>query len=142
MSSNKMAKEDIIRLFEDAYTTIFCTHNKDGTIHAIPIWYRYRDDEFYFISIRKSRRVANLKRNNNVSLSFIIQGEGDTPTKVALVYGKAEFGFEPDEGYDEFAHWVAEKYSAQSESGAFAKFDHENFVTVKVTPDKIVHFYP
>ncbi len=137
-----MTKEDIYGLFEDAYTTIFCTHNKDGTIHAIPIWYRYRDNEFFFVSIKKSRRVANLKRNNVVSLSFIIQGVGDVPTKVALVYGKAELGFEPDEGYDEFARWVAEKYSAQIESEALAKFDHENFITVKVTPDKVVHFYP
>ncbi len=59
-----------------------------------------------------------------------------------MVYGKAELGFEPDEGYDEFARWVAEKYSAQIESEALAKFDHENFITVKVTPDKVVHFYP
>ena len=137
-----MTEEDIVSLFEDAYTTIFCTHNKDGTIHAIPIWYRYRDGEFYFVSIKRSRRVANLRRNNDISLSFIIQGERDTPTKVALVYGKAVLGFEPEEGYDEFGRWVAEKYSDHIESGALAKFDHENFITVKVTPDKIVHFYP
>ena len=137
-----MTQEDIIGLFEDAYTTIFCTHNKDGTIHAIPIWYRYRDNAFYFISIKKSRRVANLRRNNDVSLSFIIQGEGDFPTKVALVYGKAELGFVPDEGYGAFGGWIAEKYSDQVESGELAKFDHMNFVSVKVTPDKIVHFYP
>ncbi len=142
MSSNKMTQEDIESLFEDAYTTILCSHNKDGTIHAIPIWFRYRDGEFYFVSIKKSRRVMNLKRNNNASMSFIIQGEGETPTKVALVYGKAELGFVPDEGYDTFAQWIAEKYSDHSEASELAKFDGDNFVTLKVTPDKIVHFYP
>jgi len=145
MSSNKMTQEDLISTFEDAYTTIFCSHNKDGTIHAAPIWYRYRDGEFYFVSIKKSRRVANIKCNKNVSLSFLIQGskagEGDIPSKCALVYGKAELGFEPDEGYEEFGTWVFNKY-APPDSDPPAKFDHEHFVTLKVTPDKIVHFYP
>ena len=137
-----MSKTDVEGLFEEAYITIFCSHNKDGTIHAVPIWYKYRDGEFYFVSIKKTRRVSNIKRNNNVSLSFIIQEEGNTPTRVALVYGKAEMGFEPEEGYDEYSQWVAEKYSTHSESSGFAKFDHEMFVTLKVIPDKIIHFYP
>jgi nitroimidazol reductase NimA-like FMN-containing flavoprotein (pyridoxamine 5'-phosphate oxidase superfamily) len=141
MSSNKMSKEDIENLFTDSYTTIFCTHNKDSTIHAAPIWYNYRDGEFHFVSIKKSKRVSNLKRNNNVSLSFLMQGskagEGDTPSKCALVYGKAELGYEPDEGYEAYGAWVFGKYSEQP-----SKFDHNMFVTVKVTPDKIVHFYP
>ena len=71
MSSNKMSPEDVESLFKYAYTTMFCSHNKDGTIHAAPIWYNYRDGEFYFVSIKKSRRVANLKRNNIVSLAFM-----------------------------------------------------------------------
>ncbi len=146
MSSNKMTPEDLEGMFEDAYTTIFCSHNKNGTIHAAPIWYRYRDGVFYFVSIKKTKRVANVKRNSIVSLSFLVQGsktdEGNIPSKCALVYGKAELGFEPEEGYDAFGGWVGEKYSARSESNEFAKFNHENFVTLKVTPDKIVHFYP
>ena len=144
MSSNKMTQEDLESTFEDAYTTIFCSHNKDGTIHAAPIWYNYRDGIFYFVSIKKAKRTHNLKRNNNVSLSFLIQGtktiDGDIPSKCALVYGKAELGFEPEEGYDAFGAWVFSKYAdAGSE---LTKFDHDMFVTVKVTPDKIIHFYP
>jgi nitroimidazol reductase NimA-like FMN-containing flavoprotein (pyridoxamine 5'-phosphate oxidase superfamily) len=144
MSSNKMTPEDIESLFKDSYTTTFCSHNRDGTIHAAPIWYNYRDGAFYFVSIKKTRRVANLKRNNNASLSFLMQGtkaiDGDIPSKCALVYGKAELGFEPTEGYDEYVKWVFGKYaSAGSEP---TKFNHDMFVTVKVTPDKIVHFYP
>ena len=145
MSSNKMTQEDLVSTFEDAYTTIFCSHNKDGTIHAAPIWYNYRDGVFYFVSIKKARRTNNLRLNNNVSLSFLIQGtkavDGEIPSKCALVYGKAELGFEPDEGYETFGAWVFGKY-ASAGSEAPAKFDHENFVTLKVIPDKIVHFYP
>ena len=146
MSSNKMTAEDIESLFQNAYTTMFCSHNKNGTIHAAPIWYNYKDGVFYFVSIKKSKRVANLKHNNIVSLAFLEQGtkagqEGDILSKCALVYGKAVMGFEPEEGYTAYAKWVFGKYAPPG-GDHNPDFDHENFVSVKVIPDKIVHFYP
>ena len=144
MSSNKMTQEDIQSLFRESYTTIFCSHNRDGTIHAAPIWYNYRDNVFYFVSIKKSKRVENIKRNKNVSLSFLMQGskagEGDTPSKYALVYGLAELCFEPEEGYDGYLRWVFGKY--HKEPSYSPEFDGETQVTLRVVPTKIVHFYP
>ena len=144
MSSNKMTKEDLESLFNGSYTTIFCSHNEDGTIHAAPIWYNYRDNVFYFVSIKKSKRVENIKRNTNVSLSFLMQGsesgKGDTPSKCALVYGVAELDFEPEEGYDEYVRWVMGKY--HTEPFYNPKYDPEKQVTIRVEPKKIIHFYP
>ena len=144
MSSNKMTKEDLESLFNESYTTIFCSHNDNGTIHAAPIWYNYRDNVFYFVSIKKSKRVENIKRNKNVSLSFLMQGskagEGDAPSKCALVYGVAELGFKPEEGYDEYVRWVWSKY--HHEPSYKPEFDPKTHVTIKVVPTKIVHFYP
>lgn len=144
MSSNKMTPEDLDVLFKDSYTTIFCSHNRDGTIHAAPIWYNYRDGVFYFVSIKKSVRVENLKRNSDVSLSFLMQGseagQGDIPSKCALVYGVAELGFEPEEGYDEYVRWVWGKY--HDEPSYDPKYDPETQITVRVVPKKIIHFYP
>ncbi len=140
-----MTQEDIESLFNESYTTLFCSHNKDGTIHAAPIWYNYRDGVFYFISIKQSKRVENVKRNSKVSLSFLMQGtrtwnEGDTPSMYALVYGTADLGFEPEEGYDQFVKWVWGKYHKEADYDP--KFDDETQVTQRVVPDKIVHFYP
>jgi nitroimidazol reductase NimA-like FMN-containing flavoprotein (pyridoxamine 5'-phosphate oxidase superfamily) len=144
MSSNKMTPEDLEVLFKDSYTTIFCSHNRDGTIHAAPIWYNYRDGVFYFVSIKKSVRVENLKKNSGVSLSFLMQGseagQGDIPSKCALVYGVAELGFEPEEGYDEYVRWVWGKY--HDEPSFDPKYDPETQITVRVVPKKIIHFYP
>jgi len=140
-----MTPEDLESLFTESYTTTFCSHNSDGTIHAAPIWYNYKNGVFYFVSIKKSKRGHNVKRNNNVSLSFLMQGtkavDGDIPSKCALVYGLAETGFQPDMGYDEFLRWVWGKYSSAG-SNTDQKFDHEVFETLKVVPTKIVHFYP
>jgi nitroimidazol reductase NimA-like FMN-containing flavoprotein (pyridoxamine 5'-phosphate oxidase superfamily) len=143
MSSNKMTHEDVESLFRESYTTVFCSHNGDGTIHAAPIWYNYRDGVFYFVSIKKSKRVENLRRNSKVSLSFLDQGtkvgdEGEAQSKCALVYGTAELGFEPDEGYDKYVQWVWGKYYKDRDS----KFDPKTQITLRVVPNKIVHFYP
>jgi nitroimidazol reductase NimA-like FMN-containing flavoprotein (pyridoxamine 5'-phosphate oxidase superfamily) len=139
-----MTPEDLEVLFKDSYTTIFCSHNRDGTIHAAPIWYNYRDGVFYFVSIKKSVRVENLKKNSGVSLSFLMQGseagQGDIPSKCALVYGVAELGFEPEEGYDEYVRWVWGKY--HDEPSFDPKYDPETQITVRVVPKKIIHFYP
>jgi len=140
-----MTQEDIQSLFNESYTTVFCSHNKDGTIHAAPIWYNYKDGVFYFVSIKRSKRVENIKRNNKVSLSFLMQGsrtwdEGDTPSKYALVYGLAELGFEPEEGYDEYVRWVWGKY--HREPSFSPEFDDKTQITLRVVPKKIVHFYP
>ena len=145
MSSNKMTKEDIQGIFNESYTTILCSHNRDGSIHAAPIWYNFRDATFYFVSIKKSRRVENIRRNNDVSLSFLTQGtktweEGDTPSKYALVYGGADLDFEPEEGYDEYIRWVWGKY--HHEPSYKPKFNPETQVTLRVLPKKIIHFYP
>jgi nitroimidazol reductase NimA-like FMN-containing flavoprotein (pyridoxamine 5'-phosphate oxidase superfamily) len=111
-----------------------------------PIWYRFKDDVFYFVSIKKSSRVTNIKRNKNVSLSFLIQGspagEGDISSRCALVYGKAELRFKPEEVYKEYARWVFERYATPGSEYDPTEFDHNLFVNLKVTPDKIVHFYP
>ena len=144
MSSNKMSQGDIDNLFAESYTTIFCSHNKDGTIHAAPIWYRYKDGVFYFVSIKKSIRVANIMRDNNVSLSFLMQGskagEGDVPSKCALVYGLAELGFKLEEGYDKYVRWVWGKYHRDASFNP--EFDDKTQVTLRVVPKKIIHFYP
>jgi general stress protein 26 len=140
-----MTQDDIQSLFRESYTTILCSHNKNGTIHAAPIWYNYGDNVFYFVSIKKSKRVENIKRDKNVSLSFLMQGtriwdEGDTPSKYALVYGLAELGFEPMEGRDEYLRWVFGKY--YKKPPYHPEFDDETQITLKVEPTKIVHFYP
>lgn len=65
-------------------------------------------------------------------------GEGDVPSKCALVYGLAELGFKPEEGYE---GWVFGKYASPGPDYN-PEFNHDNFETLKVVPTKIVHFYP
>lgn len=142
MQTKHMSLGDTRTLFQETPTTIFCSRNQDGTIHAVPIWYRYKDETFYFMSFREAKRVNNIKNNSNVSLSLVMPGSEDESTKIALVYGKAEVGFEPEDGYDKYAQWMAEKYPSVQDLPEYNKFNHDIFITLKVVPDKIVAFYP
>ena len=138
-----LTKEEQITLFNEAKMTIVCTHNKNGTIHAIPIWFRYGDDEFFFITFKKSRKLANLKRDNTVSMSIMTEGSGDVKSKIALVYGKAEINVIPDEELESVSSWILDKYLSKKEAEQMlADFRHLGHFLIKVKPDKIIAYYP
>ena len=142
MQTKYMSSEDTNALYTETPTTIFCTHNKDGTIHAVPIWYQYKDETFYFMSFKDAKRIKNIQHNNDVSLSLVMPGGPGESTKIALINGKAEVGFEPEEGYDKFAQWIGEKYPSVTDNPDYNKFNHDRFVTIKVVPDKALAFHP
>jgi hypothetical protein len=76
-------------LKENQYLRI-CTHNKDGTVHAVPVAYRYLNGQILITSIAKSRKNRNIERKNEVSVLV------DTPDRlrVILIYGNAEIGYD------------------------------------------------
>lgn len=80
-------------LKENHYARI-CTHNKDGTIHAVPVAYGYINGQILLMSLMKSRKNKNIERNNNVTVLI------DTlePSRGILIYGKAEIDY--DEVYE------------------------------------------
>ena len=138
-----LSEEHLNLLYEEAKNTIFCTLNKDGTIHATPIWFRYREDGFYSLTFKKARKLVNLKRNNTVSLSIVTIGEGEDRGKVALVYGKAEIGVIPDDGLEAVSSWILGKYMPKDKiEGTLSQFNQLDVILVRVVPEKIVHYYP
>ncbi len=68
-----------------------CSHNKDGTIHAAPIWFKYDGGQLLFGTQQDARRIANIKRNPEVTV--VIDTE-QTPYKGIIVYGRAELDYD------------------------------------------------
>jgi nitroimidazol reductase NimA-like FMN-containing flavoprotein (pyridoxamine 5'-phosphate oxidase superfamily) len=81
-----LTSQEIESMLKEARYLRICTHNKDGTIHAMPVAYRYVNGQILIISIAKSRKNRNILRNNDVSVLI------DTldPLRGILIYGKAE----------------------------------------------------
>ena len=60
---------------EQPLTAVLSTLNPDGTIHAVPVWYRYIDGKLRIITGRGSRKHRNAVRSGRATLC-IDQREG------------------------------------------------------------------
>ena len=66
--SPPLTSEEIESMLKENHYARICTHNKDGTIHAMPVAYRYINGQILIMSLIKSRKNKNIKRNNNVTV--------------------------------------------------------------------------
>jgi hypothetical protein len=66
------------------------THNRDGTIHAMPVAYRYINGQILIMSFIKSRKTRNIERNNDVTVLV----DTPNPTRGILIYGRAESDYD------------------------------------------------
>ena len=78
--------DEIEALLKEAKIARFCNYNKDGTIHATPVWYRYEDGKIILGTPVRSQKARNVKRNSNVK--FLVDVECP-PTRGIIIYGKA-----------------------------------------------------
>jgi len=80
-----IGEETELMLKENHYARI-CTHNKDGTIHAVPVAYGYINGRILMMSLINSRKNKNIERNNDVTVLI----DTPDPARGILIYGKAE----------------------------------------------------
>jgi len=67
-----------------------CTHNRDGTIHAMPVAYRYLNGQILIMSLIKSRKTRNIETSNDVTVLV----DTPDPLRGILIYGKAEIDYD------------------------------------------------
>ena len=131
-----LENEELESLLREARTARFCCHNEDGTIHATPVWYRYENGEILIASPSRSRKVRNVRRNENVTILI----DTKQPINGVLVYGTASI--EVDDVKTK-AVWISEKYMSREEAIPFT----EEFVEkgldkiIRVTPERMVTFH-
>jgi hypothetical protein len=84
-----LTSEEIESMLRENHYARLCTHNRDGTIHAVPLAYRYINGQILMASLIKSRKTRNIERNNDVTVLV------DTlnPLRGILVYGTAEIDY-------------------------------------------------
>lgn len=86
-----MTNDEVLSLFEEALFARLGTINEDGTVHISPVFFKHQDGEIRIATQDPSRKIRNIKRNNNVSVLIDIP---DVPFRAALVYGTAELDYE------------------------------------------------
>jgi len=117
-----------------------CTHNKDGTIHAMPVAYRYINGQILIISLIKSRKNKNIERNNNITVLI----DTPDPLRGILIYGMAEI--DCDNVYEhaltimETSPPLVGMPKEKFERITKAYVDTFKSVIVKITPKHIITF--
>lgn len=62
------------------------THNPDGTIHTVPIWYEYRDGDILMSSQTITRKVKNIQHDPQVT---VLVDTDTMPYAGVMIYGEA-----------------------------------------------------
>jgi hypothetical protein len=86
-----LTNEELVSFFEEALFARLGTINEDGTIHIAPIFFKYGGGQILMATQDPSRKIRNIKRNNNVT---VLIDTTEVPFKGALVYGTAELDYE------------------------------------------------
>ena len=136
-----LTSEEIESMLKENHYARICTHNRDGTIHAVPLAYRYVNGQILMMSLAKSRKTRNIERNNDVTVLVDIL----TPViRGILIYGTAEIDrkniYEQtltiNEASPAFVNMPREKLERITK----AYVDMWKFVILKITPKQIVTF--
>lgn len=91
--SPQLTSQEIEAFLEEAKTARFCSMNKDGTIHAAPVWFEYKNGQTLTATPEKIRKTRNVRRNKNVTVLVDVEGP---PTRGVIVYGNAELEYLDD----------------------------------------------
>ncbi|MFX0063408.1 MAG: pyridoxamine 5'-phosphate oxidase family protein [Candidatus Hermodarchaeota archaeon] len=85
--SPHLTNDEIEIFLKEVQIARICTFNEDGTIHAVPVWFKYENGQFTIATPEKSRKIRNIIRNNNLTLLIDVEGP---PTRGVIVYGTAK----------------------------------------------------
>ena len=135
-----LASEEIESLLKENYIARICSHNKDGTIHVVPVGYRYMNDQIVIVSIASSRKTRNIKQNNDVTVLIDTQR-----IRGILIYGKAELDYnnvyqQAVSVFEKIWGRAARAPRDKVERFTQAYLDTVKCVIIKVTPERMVTF--
>jgi PPOX class probable F420-dependent enzyme len=134
--SPPLSETEVIDFLNYVTVARVCTQNKDGSIHAAPVWFYYEGGKIIFGTPEKSVKANNIRRNNQVTV--LVDHEGP-PTRGVIVYGEAEIS---EEDMDETALKIFRRRMDESRAHDYREglFKLAKWVAVYVTPKKIASF--
>ena len=131
-----MTDEELVSFFEQAQFARLGTLNEDGTIHIAPIFFKYDDGQILMATQDPSRKIRNIKRNNNVT---VLIDTTEVPFKGALIYGTAELDYE-DVIRKRMAIFQRRLSREDAETYATRLSGKWKCVIVRITPVRIASF--
>ena len=130
--------DDIVKqLLNGRYVAALATHNSDGSIHAVAVWYWFDGREVFVATSSRSRKARNLKANPRVSL--VIDARDPAASFGTNIAGTGQL-LEGDASRESNAR-IHRKYLSEAALGdsrvgpVFAAWDD---VTIRITPASVI----
>ena len=137
MGGRNLSDEETESMLKESRIAVICSKNKNGTIHAMPVWFKYIDDEIVILTPSDSRKARNFERDNQVT---VLNEERD-PVRGLMIYGKAEI-----DRSDPLptAVNITEKYMSREKAQRFAEnavFEGGLDLLIRIKLNKMVTFH-
>ncbi len=81
-----LTDQEVVALLEEVTVARLATHNPDGTIHIVPMAFKYVDGAILLGTQAFTQKVRNVERDPNVTVLVDVE---QMPAKGALIYGTA-----------------------------------------------------
>jgi len=137
MGGRNLSDEETESMLKESRIAVICSQNRNGTIHAMPVWFKYIADEIVILTPSNSRKARNLERDNRVTV--LIEERG--PVRGLIIYGIAEI----DRGDPlPIAVNITEKYMSSEKAKSFAEsavFEGGLDLLIRIKPIRMVTFH-
>ena len=129
-----MSQQEMRAFLDEPRIGHLVTLRPDGSPHAAPIWYEYRDGQFLIWTSRDTRKFKNIAGDARAALSVATDGE---PYKYVCVEGTVTVS---DADVEAVAVSIAVRYQGRERGVAFVReyFEEGVSVTLTLSPAKIV----
>ena len=126
--SRELAAIERDELLREALTAILATERGEGGVHAVPVWYLYRDGEFRVVTGRNSVKLKNALRTGRATLCIQRSQGGD----LRYVTAEGSVRLEPCGSEDRRRLWA--HYSDEAKANAMAAQDLSGLCLLILTP--------
>jgi len=112
------------------------SHNKDGTIHTVPVWFKYRDGEILLGTQEITQKAQNIKRDSRVT---VLVDTTEPRLKGVILYGNAQL---VHENVIPTRISIFEKYMGAEDAPGLAEKLASTWtpVVIRIKPDQIISF--
>ena len=134
-----MTPDEVDEFLREQRTATMCSIHRDGSIHAVAMWYGFLDGEVAFETKAKSQKVQNLRRDPRLTV-MVESGDRYEELRGVEVVGKAEIIEDPDQlwaiGLSVYERYVG-PYDEEHGRPAVAGMLNKR-VGVRLHPDRVV----
>ncbi len=127
-----LTPEQMAEFLERPLVAVYVTLRADGSPHAIPVWYEYRDGEFIVFTSSTFQRVKNLERDSRAAITISTH---DVPYMYVSAEGRVSI---TPEGVAETGLSISRRYIGDEAEGYLTELLGEHSVVLRLTPERIL----